>query len=825
MRESTEYNGEMPGAPDRSLRVARRATARIGMAHLVRTGGRFLAFGAGAGVIAAAVGSFVWGPPVGLILAGCCLVAAAVAALVTERLRHRSPLAGATRIDEALGLKDRISSAVEFGEAQDPFVRFAIADAERVAAQADVRRAVPVRADRLWTVWPVLGAVAVGAALMMPLVPRNGRGAVDPAEVARTRESLSLAAAELQEQVEGFVEPEAAQQDAIDRMREIERELAAGLRTPEEAATEASAVVEDAAERLETQAQAERERALRERLDRIEPEEVGAAAALAEALREGDLAGATEALRDMARRSGAASEAERQALADDLRRLAAQLRPEADSADGAEDTGTPSGEDPAEPGQSGDPANRATDEPEPAGPPTDADQEPAPEESQDGTDSGDGTTRSDADRAAREQIERDSQEQTQRDAGNAAADELADRLDDMADQIENPEQTTPGGESGRTKPDGPQERQQPEPGARGEPQPGAADEQQPPSDNSREGANRGDQPRGERPAEPSPDSETGESGEAEGAKPGAEPTEGQPQNAEDAPEDSAPQSSGDGGAPEESKPGTNEGATPTGEESGEPSGESPSDGSGGAAPGSGAKQTPGEGAPEPGSIPRANENSTDPTGREAASPSGRASDDPNNTDAPSRPMDSVPGEGASEDGGDAGDPLDRAIEQIEKMDRQQRESLQRMAQSQKLRERARELLEGASPEQQRRLADLADRLRQETGPAVPPADWNPETELFDARAADGSDGTNRQVGSSEPTGPPEWDGRSSTANRTAQVREAAAAAEQAIEGQAIPRRYRDYVRNVYRRMEEQAAAVEEGRDADAPAVDKPGAGG
>ena len=806
------------------------------MAHVVRTLGRFLVLGAGAGVIAAAVGSFVWGPSIGLVAAGVCLLLAAGGALALEALRRRSPLAGATRVDEALGLKDRISSALEFGDGADPFVRLAVADAERVAADADVRRAVPVRTDRSWAVWPVLGAAAVAAALIMPMVPRGGREVVDPAQVARTRESLALAAADLEADLDGAAEPEAAQQDAIDRMREIERELAAGVRTPEDAATEASAVVEEAAARLETQAQAERERALRERLDQIEPEEVGAAAALAEALREGDLDGAAKALLEMSIRGEQATDAERRQIAEDLRKLAEQLRPDAGMEAAADGSGEPGAADePAPdatgggaPGPDDQPAPEATTEPgevpatepqpdsEQPSPPDDAPtrQEEAAEPS--GSDEAEQSPKTGDDQAAREQVEQGAREEAQRRAGESDAEDLAERLDDMAKRIENPDRPRQGGAADRTEPRQSSDGAEPEPSDRGEPQPGAADEQRPPEENAPDGANRGDEQGGERQAEPSLD-QPGKTGSSEGSKPSDESAEGERDQATDPPGGSRPAPGAEGQGSENSNPASQQGTKP-GDESGS---DAPGRGDGAG----GESANPVEGEPKPGTTPNAAQEGAGDSDGQAATPSGRASDDPNNVGAPSQPMDTVAGGEKSGERDGGGDELDRAIDQIEQMDRRQRESLQRLGQSQKLRDRARELLEGASPEQQRRIADLADRLREEMGPTAPPEDWNPETELFDARAADRPEGTNRQVGTAEPTGPPERGGQGSTVSRSTQVREAAAAAEQAIEGQAIPRKYREYVRKVYRRLEEQAAAVEEGKDADAPAGDKPGAGG
>lgn len=818
MRDRAEYNGSMIGVPDRSLRVARRAAGRIAAARLVRSVGRSLVVGGAAGVVAAAAAALAWGTGPGLIAAGACLTAGALFAVVFELLRARPVLTAAARVDDALGLKDRLSSAIEFGRGDggDPFVALAVADAERHAGDADVRRVVAVRASRAWAVWPVLGAAAVGAALVVPMLPRGGRVAADPERVARTRESISATAAELEEEVLLAPEAEAAQQDALDRMREIERQLAEGLRTPEEAATEAAAVVEDAAERLEMEARAERSRGLRERLEGIKPEEVGGAAALAEALREDDLEGARRALREIARRGEGGSGEERERLAEDLRRLAEQIRSEqgatpdgADEEAGAEDLAADAvGDDADADSGGGDGAAEPLDDAEPAEPslppspeqaaeernspesadePGDAltspggDEQPVP-----GAESPDAGERpSTPDQAAREQVERGARGESEREEGRREAEELADRLDEVADGVEEPS-----------------ERQS-----------------QPPADPNETGSGGAESEGEERPPGAQGQTERGgsEQGEASDDSP-----EGRRETADDAPNGAERGADAPGEGEDAARPGESGRDAPAEDQ---PEGGAREPGTSPDAPASEGHDRPGEGAPGgQGDSDRAEDGSRG-AGSSDAAPSGEARDDPANADAAAGENGDRTEGGSTEDGRQGETELDRAMDQLQKMDREQRESLRKMAQSEKLRQRARELLEDAAPEQRQRLADLADRLAHDSPVGAPLEGWDPETEVFDARSPEpDKGGANRQVGSAEPGGAPQAGGeRFRSVNSAAEVREAAAAAEQAIEGQAIPRRYRDYVRQVYRRFEEAAGgAAPEGRDAGEPGA---GAGG
>ncbi len=97
--------------------------------------------------------------------------AAGFGALVTAYVWFRArvgALAAAVAIDQAAGLKERVSTALVVSLAADPFAQAAAHDAERAVAAVDLRSKIPVRSPRLlhWS-----GACVVSAVLLYLLMP------------------------------------------------------------------------------------------------------------------------------------------------------------------------------------------------------------------------------------------------------------------------------------------------------------------------------------------------------------------------------------------------------------------------------------------------------------------------------------------------------------------------------------------------------------------------------------------------------------------------------------------------------------------------------
>jgi len=246
-------------------------------------------------------------------------------------------ISAAVAIDAALGFRDRLSSAIGLSREGGVFSAWAAGEAERVAGEADLRRVYPVRAGASWVWTPiVLGLVCAGA-VWLPYArwtePASARqAALREASEAGERQDAAAAVREAIEGAEALARehrtPQASQ-DELQRLRELEEELAGGrsTRPAREVREEAAARLESIAEQLEREAQrsAEEQRALRDRFESIEPEVLERARELGERLRRGDLEGAEEEAERLAEASERMPAEERRQLAEELERLAEML--------------------------------------------------------------------------------------------------------------------------------------------------------------------------------------------------------------------------------------------------------------------------------------------------------------------------------------------------------------------------------------------------------------------------------------------------------------------------------------------------------------------
>ena len=111
--------------------------------------------------------AFALGIPVvhGIWVAG--LIAATIAAVGTYLARVK-PLQAAVAIDQAAGLKERISTGLAVRRDSDPFAQAVVRDAERTAAGVHVRTHLPYRAPALW---PWSAACIVAAVILGFFMP------------------------------------------------------------------------------------------------------------------------------------------------------------------------------------------------------------------------------------------------------------------------------------------------------------------------------------------------------------------------------------------------------------------------------------------------------------------------------------------------------------------------------------------------------------------------------------------------------------------------------------------------------------------------------
>ena len=272
----------------------------------------------------------------------------------------RDPVSVAIAIDQRLGLDDRLSTAVQISDRDDPFAVAAIADAAAAAQRPDVRgrvaQAFRPTPPRGWWVSPMLLLFVVG---VWTIVPQGDLFGSVP-----TQDDTVLA--EANQQVESEVEELIAIIDENEMLAtEMEgtlEEMLGGLedgdkpeeaRTPEEVKREAIRQVTALQDRLQEILEGEDARmdaTLRESLADLKNDGSGDADAdeLAEALAKGDFKQAKEAFERLEERmeSGDMSPEEAEALKAALEDLARQLEEAADKRKDLEDALKNAGLDP-----------------------------------------------------------------------------------------------------------------------------------------------------------------------------------------------------------------------------------------------------------------------------------------------------------------------------------------------------------------------------------------------------------------------------------------------------------------------------------------------
>lgn len=803
----------MPGSCPNVRAVARKAAQRLLIARYVRFSGVGLLVAAAAGLVVVGLDRLLgWGLNEWVVLAGAGAGALAVAGLLAL-WRRPGLMAAAERLDEVHALHDRLSSALAFDEAAEaaPFARWLLRDAEAEARRVKVGPAAPVVLGWPWGAWPVVGALAVAAALFLPTLAstrEGGAAASDPlareTARARIREVAQLAAGE----GERAELDDVATREQLAALEDLERELVEGRTDPREAEVKAAEAAGRVAERLRAQSEA-RERTLERLRDGFAADDATGDAALddlRQSLREGDFARAAERVRELEERAAESTPGQRRRMAEALQRMA-----EAAEAAPGESGGARGGE-----GELEDEAvRRAREALEELGRGTDR-EELERRLRERGTPGEEASEL--AERIAQENRQREAQERAQREAESLreAMRQAAREADPTLPEptAEPPERQPPEGEQ-------PQQDRQPEQpeGERGEhqrrdrdpqsgdgtPEPGQeeADNRQP---QQREGGERASQPdRRPQPAEGSEDQpteqrEAAEPGEADRPAPGQQPargeregTQGQQRQAEQGQEQQGQQGQGPPDQEQQSQGRQEQRQQPGAGAEGEPQ-QGPAPGErvegeqqGPGDEGEGAERTvggwPGEGGQgaQPGEQPRTGED-----GVGAGSPAGGQGDGP----------------GVGDDTG-----FGRLRRELERLAEEQRDVQRDAQRSEELQRRARQMLEGMSDEQRQELDDLARQIAERRQRPVPPpgALRQRPTEDVDMRAAP-QEGARERVVS-------EWYGQgeapSDARSRGEMLRDfssrAAEGAERAVERQDVPPRYNELLRRVYRRMQERAS--------------------
>lgn len=860
----------------RKREVARRAVA---------FGGIGLAVGSGAGCLVILAGRLLpvlWAPAAELGnvpwwgVAGAGAGAGVVAGVLAALARPWSDLHAARELDARLGLKDRLSTALE-GVKESEFGPLIDADAAQAAATADLARAIDVRREwrgAAWSVAPVLLAACVGVGLWMPALKAVPR--IKPQlPVTQATRDAGANLVQLAKDAAGR-SADAATPQRRASLEALERELAKGELDDKTARAMVANEVTKTASELARGA----EESLRQ-TDDVRRRLADAAggretSGVGEKLKRGDLAGAAEALQKAAGELAKMSPDEKSRLASDLKAMEQSLEQQG-AAPGVANI-APS--DPQNPAATGDAA--AEHPTHDAANPAHGDATPPPT---------DAKKLADAVRRARESLEQRPRSSPSTTPGEPAKPEAASK--DAGTPSQSPPGAHPKGDESKQDASK-QPLTQSTPGDQPPANTGTQSQPRERQDGQGKSDTNADKPEREKPETPAdqtspesktpqqgekPDGQKGQSHTGEGARkpdaPGAakpdrvkQPGEKPPPTGQKSEQES--EESTQGGATQgERKQGgaTHEGSERDGAKPGEPREQS--------RPGETGEQQP-QGQPDkgqqrqdaqpgsqqppstqPGAAPQPASQGEQPHG---SPPSGSQSSQHR---PGTQPRGDQPGESPDQSPSQA---LQDLAGQLSSQARKRDDATRSARDAQKLERQAQDILRGMTPEQREQLGQLANEsaMQQEKQPgdAPPQGGTPPPSDPSQMRTGhgkgEGGDGSGPRgpildqpsqadVGDQNSRGPivrPRGDlsagerpvapwmgdnrgtpGRNIAGSSTTQtVREAAAGVERAIEQQAVPPAYADVVRRVFRRYVERASPMP-AQDAPTPAKDAPRPGG
>jgi hypothetical protein len=311
-------------------RARRRATATLALRELAVWLAAGSAVSLGLVLLDRALGLQLTPATIAWLPGGAALVAACACTI----WRRPSSLSVAVALDEALGLKSRLSSALMLSERpgeRSAFAELALQDADAVASKTRPERAFPWRWPRAARVVPLFAGAAAAAWFFLPAGPwiarHTPRGAGTPASQAQARETMTLQIEQARRAVAEAAADPALSADQTRVLNQLERDLIDGKTDAGAAGSRSSRALDQVALTLERRAQAEQARAnaLRDQLARLAPASPGESP-LSTALRSADPAAGRNAAQELADRLDQLSPAERQRVARELAALAEEMR-------------------------------------------------------------------------------------------------------------------------------------------------------------------------------------------------------------------------------------------------------------------------------------------------------------------------------------------------------------------------------------------------------------------------------------------------------------------------------------------------------------------
>lgn len=261
------------------------------------------------------------------------LLAAAVTSLLLSWLGRADHYETAVRLDQALGLKDHLATALYVrNRPTEELGGYLLERAENLARQVQVRQAFPWRLGRSWAVVPAMVTVVVVLQFFLPedllgLTQRRRqeliRQEAEQQELTETREELAQSAELLRKHQQDQTQPDEETERLLKELVDLSQQDLSNPEGRRQAMEKLSQVQEKLAQRTE---QRRRElQSLENALSRLDPGRSGPADRFAEALRRTDFQAATEELKNLAEELNRLSAEERQALRQQLAALAEQL--------------------------------------------------------------------------------------------------------------------------------------------------------------------------------------------------------------------------------------------------------------------------------------------------------------------------------------------------------------------------------------------------------------------------------------------------------------------------------------------------------------------
>lgn len=793
----------------RARAITTAANRRLWLDALVRSAGRSLTLAGAGGLALVALDRLLGvGLPVWSLVGAPILLGFVGAGFLAARERRRAGDASIV-LDHALGLRDRVSSSIALeraandGEAHDPFLALAREDAERVASEASVRRAIPIRFDNWWLAAPFAAAALVTASLFTPVFDVFGASErrVERVALEEQRERSQEAIEEIKEELRQATASGAADAATPEQLRtleDLERELAQGDISPDDARTKAASRLDDLARSFEDRAEREDRSldALGEKFASLEgrASEESGAKPLEDALRRGDWGAAAEALEQLRRETAADSSIspdERERVARDLDSLARAIERAAGPEQPAQ-----GGVDPSRsPEDAGDPERReesgAFDELREQGVPSDVARNLA--QSRDAKEISDALRREGlapeqaerlADRIAQENERRASEEQAQRDLRD-----LAKALNDAAENARNPDANpSPTPSPTQTPPTDPNRPNANEPRRD---QQGAPQDQRTPSAGDNRPRNENDPSSRESEKDPGAPQRNPQQGPSQdvGTDQGDEQTSpNSDQRGRQVDDAQRPDAQPQSGTQDQQGSNKDDASSPSNEEAPDGAQQSQRDASGRGAGQEGQSQRPGSNADQ------------------------RAEDG-----AQSGERDAGASEGDRSGQGESNDGMSRALDKVRELAKRQDFANQSREDAQRLREQAERMMQDLSPDEREQMRRLAERIAREQG--APSEDFTgAQTRDVDARRPTGApEDSGRVIAEWLSDGKPDANDARGTVDARRRLTEAAAGAQRAIEEQQTPARHSEFIRRYFERLPK---AVERGAPApSAPARD------